>query len=131
MSDRIRQLEDALAISQASNGSRDTHPLLSRELLSIKSGIELHSASQGAAGTSTSADASSDNAGSSTQANPAEETVLQTFGTLAVRDDGGALFYGSSAGQEVLLRFHMHTLRSEHYYRVCCLMQISNLTTSS
>lgn len=107
MSDRIRQLEDALAILQASTGARDAHPLLSRDLLSIKSGIELHSASSIGGIAGTSAGPSSERAGSNPPANSEDETVLEVFGTLAVRDDGGARFFGSSAGQEVLRNFHM------------------------
>ncbi|KAK7680387.1 hypothetical protein QCA50_016627 [Cerrena zonata] len=103
MSDRIRQLEDALAILQASTGARDPHPLLSRDLLGIKSGIELHSASLAGGSTNVGADSSSDNSGTNPPANSENEMVLEVFGTLAVRDDGGARFFGSSAGQESLL----------------------------
>ena len=42
MSDRIRQLEDAL--STLNTGSSEPHPLLTRDLLEIKSMIDLHSA---------------------------------------------------------------------------------------
>jgi energy-converting hydrogenase A subunit M len=90
MSDRIRQLEDALAVSH-SNVSREPHPLLQRDL-KIKSMIDLHSAIE--------------------QANRIEETtelddnrVLDTFGTLALRDDGASTFYGRSAGHEVSILF--------------------------
>ena len=87
MSARIRQLEDALAVSHTLTSS-DTHPLLQRDMLRIKSIIDLHSAIE--------------------QANENEETserddsrVLDTFGTLALRDDGASTFYGRSAGHEV------------------------------
>jgi hypothetical protein len=87
MSARIRQLEDALAVSHAATSS-DTHTLLQRDLLRIKSIIDLHSAIE--------------------QTNEDEETtgrddsrVLDTFGTLALRDDGASTFYGRSAGHEV------------------------------
>lgn len=87
MSARIRQLEDALAVSHATTSS-DTHTLLQRDLLRIKSIIDLHSAIE--------------------QTNENEETtgrddsrVLDTFGTLALRDDGASTFYGRSAGHEV------------------------------
>jgi DNA-binding transcriptional MocR family regulator len=90
MSDRIRQLEDALAVSH-STVSRDPHPLLQRDL-KIKSMIDLHSAVE--------------------QANRNEEStelddnrVLDTFGTLAFRDDGASTFYGRSAGHEVSTLF--------------------------
>jgi hypothetical protein len=87
MSARIRQLEDALEVSHSMTSS-DTHPLLQRDLRQIKSVIDLHSAIE--------------------QANEDEGTaehddsrVLDTFGTLALRDDGASTFYGRSAGHEV------------------------------
>ncbi|KAI0260057.1 hypothetical protein BC834DRAFT_1013816 [Gloeopeniophorella convolvens] len=86
MSDRIRQLEDALAVSHFSI-SRDPHPLLQRDLLKIKSIIDLHSAAA-QKGDSEGADE-----------RDASQT-LDVFGTLALRDDGGSTFYGRSAGQE-------------------------------
>lgn len=91
MSDRIRQLEDALAILQSTSSS-ETHPLLSRELLKIKSSLELHAAS-GAN--------DSDGSPSRGQEEGELEQSIDSFGTLAIRDDGGATFYGVSAGQEV------------------------------
>lgn len=95
MSDRIRQLEDALAIVQSSV-TRDLHPLLVQDLLKIKSGLELHSAAhlQGRA-------AHSDDDG---EQGDEESQYIDAFGTLAVRDDGAATFYGRSAGSEVRLR---------------------------
>ena len=45
MSDRIRQLEDRLAILQSSV-LREPHPLLARELLRIESVLELHAAAE-------------------------------------------------------------------------------------
>jgi hypothetical protein len=91
MSARIRQLDDALSVSHSLT-SNDTHPLLQRDLLQIKSIIDLHSAIE--------------------QANQNEETterddsrVLDTFGTLALRDDGAPTFYGRSAGHEVRTLF--------------------------
>lgn len=85
MSDRIRQLEDALAILQSTQ-TNEPHPLLQRELLKIKSSIELHSAVEGEDGA------------------PQEDEdsqYIDAFGTLAIRDDGAATFYGRSAGSEV------------------------------
>ena len=98
MSDRIRQLEDALAILQSSN-SREPHPLLRRELLGIKSGLHLHSAQrdpgkgqeQGTAEAESTQDSQLDE----------QSQEIDAFGTLAVRDDGVATFYGRSAGSEV------------------------------
>ena len=85
MSARIRQLEDALTVSH-SNVSRDTHPLLQRDLLQIKSIIDLHSAIEEIADETTEVD---------------NGRVLDVFGTLALRDDGASTFYGRSAGHEV------------------------------
>lgn len=121
MSDRIRQLEDALAILQASTGAHDPHPLLSRDLLEIKSSVELHSASLAAGVTNANADSSSDNS--------ENEMVFELFGTLAVRDDGGTRFFGSSARQEVFRIFHMSSLVLNSCYRVYCLTQTSNVST--
>lgn len=96
MSARIRQLEDALAVLHSSV-SHDTqpHPLLQRDLLQIKSIIDLHSAIE--------------------QATENEETtelddsrVLDTFGTLALHDDGASTFYGRSAGHEVGIVFFIY-----------------------
>lgn len=88
MSDRIRQLEDAVAILQ-STLSNEPHPLLSRELLKIKSSIELHAA------------VDEEVVAQSRKQEPEEEGVIDAFGTLAIRDDGAATFYGRSAGSEV------------------------------
>lgn len=95
MSDRIRQLEDALALLQSTVSGSEPHPLLNRELLKIKSSLELHAASGG-------------NDSEGTPPREAEEEAdleqsIDSFGTLAIRDDGGATFYGRSAGQEVSL----------------------------
>ncbi|KAG5652402.1 hypothetical protein H0H81_005096 [Sphagnurus paluster] len=109
MSDRIRQLEDALAVLQLTQ-TRDTHPLLHRDLLKIKSSIELHAAVDG-----------EDAAGPQQQEEDTEESqAIDAFGTLAIRDDGAATFFGRSAGSESLLigeatspppptRSHSHT----------------------
>ena len=89
MSERIRQLEDGLAILQSSN-TRDPHPLLRPDLLTIKSGLELHSAVQQRSGAPLS------------ELNEDEDgEQIDAFGTLAVRDDGAATYYGRSAGSEV------------------------------
>ena len=88
MSDRIRLLEDALTILQ-STVSSESHPLLDRDLLKIKSSIELHAAIQDAEGENLS------------KLEEADEQYIDAFGTLAIRDDGAATFYGRSAGSEV------------------------------
>ncbi|EIM87411.1 uncharacterized protein STEHIDRAFT_121038, partial [Stereum hirsutum FP-91666 SS1] len=91
MSTRIRQLEDALALSHF-NSSRDPHPLLSRENLKVKSIIDLHAApNAGPLDGETNGEGEGD--GDDTPS-------LDIFGTLALRDDGGSTFYGRSAGQE-------------------------------
>lgn len=91
MSDRIRQLEDGLAILQSSV-ARDPHPLLAVDLLKIKSGLELHSAAEGI---------SNEALGEAYPEDEEEPAYVDAFGTLAVRDDGAATFYGRSAGSEV------------------------------
>lgn len=95
MSDRIRQLEDALAILQStvSGPSGEPHPLLHRDLLKIKSSIELHSAST-LPGGDEHLDREEEDEGE-------KEECIDAFGTLAIRDDGAATFYGRSAGSEV------------------------------
>ena len=95
MSDRIRQLEDALALSHF-HVTREQHPLLRRDLMKIKSIIDLHVAAGG--------DAVQDPDRPEAEKAPEdadESTALDIFGTLALHDDGGSTFYGRSAGQEV------------------------------
>ncbi|KAF8803345.1 hypothetical protein BYT27DRAFT_7171817 [Phlegmacium glaucopus] len=96
MSDRIRLLEDALAILQStvSGPGGEPHPLLHRDLLAIKSSIELHSATQGAPG---------EDGIDAEEGEGDEEQYIDAFGTLAIHDDGAATFYGRSAGSESLL----------------------------
>ncbi|KAG1737552.1 fungal-specific transcription factor domain-containing protein [Suillus paluster] len=89
MSDRIRQLEDALAIVQTSPSEQ--HPLLHRDLLDIKSIIDLHAA------------VDEETAGKSKNEVDDDSQYIESFGTLAIRDDGAATFYGPSAGSESLL----------------------------
>ncbi|KAK0220929.1 hypothetical protein EDD85DRAFT_983666 [Armillaria nabsnona] len=89
MSDRIRQLEDALMILQ-STITTEPHPLLDRDSLKIKSSIELHAAIQ----------ESENNAAQAEEVDDSQ--YIDAFGTLAIRDDGAATFYGRSAGQEVI-----------------------------
>lgn len=100
MSDRIRQLEDALAILQ-STLSNDPHPLLNRELLRVKSSIDLHSAVEGAGGGDDMFGGVGGSIGSMMEEEPEESQYIDAFGTLAIRDDGAATFYGRSAGSEV------------------------------
>lgn len=92
MSDRIRQLEDALTILHSASNPSDAHPLLDRDLLKVKSIIELHAAVH--------------DEEPSTKSPPEEiddSQYIDAFGTLALRDDGASTFYGRSAGSEVTL----------------------------
>lgn len=106
MSDRIRQLEDAVAILQSTLSS-EPHPLLSRELLKVKSSIELHAAIDDQLAAQSGASGGSSTSTSTAKQDPEEEeeSVMDAFGTLAIRDDGAATFYGRSAGSEVRGRF--------------------------
>ncbi|KAF9078402.1 hypothetical protein BDP27DRAFT_1309531 [Rhodocollybia butyracea] len=89
MSDRIRQLEDALTILHSTTGATDPHPLLDREALKIKSSLELHAAIQ---------------AENKVKEEELEDSqYIDAFGTLAIREDGASTFYGRSAGSESLL----------------------------
>jgi hypothetical protein len=75
--------------------------LLDRELLKIKSSIELHSASIGPVVPENALEAEAEEDGD-------DEKYIDTFGTLAIRDGGAATFYGRSAGQESLLIVSHH-----------------------
>ena len=82
MSERIRQLEDALAIFQAGVSS-ERHPLLRDELLSIKFGPEVRR---------------------TVDEEHTRNTLSQTIdalGTLTVGDHGETKFIGRSGGTEV------------------------------
>ena len=89
MSDRIRNLEDGLAILHSHNNpTREPHPLLSADLLKIKSGLELHSATRFASGSGGGGVDMTEN----TEDDEEEVQYIDAFGTLAVRDDGAATF---------------------------------------
>ncbi|KAI0319354.1 hypothetical protein OF83DRAFT_1163006 [Amylostereum chailletii] len=88
MSERIRQLEDALTHAHLAS-TEDPHPLLKRDFLKIKSIIDLHSA----------VDALPMEGEEEAEEGDGSE-ALDIFGTLAVHEDGGSTFYGRSAGQE-------------------------------
>jgi len=84
MGQRIRQLEDALAIFQ-SGVSSDVHPLLKEELLAIKFGPEK---------------------GYVPRKDPpsrkeSTEPPIDAFGTMTIGDGGAAKYFGPSAGSEV------------------------------
>ncbi|KAK7686317.1 hypothetical protein QCA50_010541 [Cerrena zonata] len=83
MSERIRQLEDALAIFQAGVSS-ERHPLLRDELLSVKFGPEVRR---------------------TVDEEHTRNTLSQTIdalGTLTVGDHGETKFIGRSGGTETL-----------------------------
>lgn len=98
MSDRIRQLEDALATLQSSLSS-EPHPLLTRDLMNIKSSIELHAAIEEDAKAQLARFEA--DGGTSTAGDGDGENVIDAFGTLAISNDGASMFYGRSAGSEV------------------------------
>ncbi|KAF9646324.1 hypothetical protein BDM02DRAFT_3100026 [Thelephora ganbajun] len=75
MSQRIRQLEDALSVAHSSDVHGDRHPLLHDELLGIKFGSGPRSVSE-------------DN----------DDQFTLSFGTLAITDSGGSSYFGVSAG---------------------------------
>lgn len=87
MSERIRQLEDALAIFQAGISS-ERHPLLRDELLTIKFGPEVRR---------TIDDEFTRNAMSQS---------IDALGTLTIGDNGETKYIGRSGGSEVRLRTH-------------------------
>ncbi|EJD00565.1 uncharacterized protein FOMMEDRAFT_127222 [Fomitiporia mediterranea MF3/22] len=85
MSERIRQLEDALQIAQSSISSAP-HPLLSGKLLSVKSGVDSLSAEQDKTG----------------EASEDEEEMFTAFGTLTVTEHGESRFIGRVAADNLL-----------------------------
>ncbi len=92
MGQRIRQLEDALAIFQA-GVSNECHALLQDDLLAIKFGPE-----NGKAPEKRSSDLSAD--------------AIDALGTLTIGDNGEAKYFGRSAGSEVRLYIAVLSSRS-------------------
>ena len=82
MSERIRQLEDALAIFQAGI-SHERHPLLRDELLTIKFGPEVRRTVD------------------EEQARDQLSSTIDALGTLTVGEHGESKYFGRSAGSEV------------------------------
>ena len=82
MSQRIRDLEDALALLQASI-SAEKHILLRNELLLIKNGPERQRSAE-----------------PDTHEDPLAAPV-DAFGTLTIGDSGESRYFGASAGSEV------------------------------
>ena len=75
MSQRIRQLEDALSVTCNSETHGERHPLLRDELLAVKFGSGPRSVSE-----------------------DDDDQFTLSFGTLAVTDSGGSSYFGVSAG---------------------------------
>lgn len=86
MSQRIRQLEDALQIAQATTSSHP-HPLLSEDLLSIKSGVD---------------DVTGENVPRKDAVEDDDDDgdgVANAFGTLSVSEKGETRFVGRVAAE--------------------------------
>jgi len=97
MSNRIRQLEDALAILQSSV-SDQRHPLLNDELLKVKFGSESINARE----TPTSDE------------DHATQKSIDALGTLTLGNSGKLQYLGRSAGSEVgaLSFFSLHFIHA-------------------
>lgn len=98
MGQRIRQLEDALAIFQA-GVSNECHALLRDDLLAIKFGPE-----NGKAPEKRSSDLSAD--------------AIDALGTLTIGDHGEAKYFGRSAGSEVRLYISLWFPPAHFLYRL-------------
>lgn len=83
MSDRIRQLEDALAVLQASH-SNEQHPLLQDSMLILDQ------------------DKTEDRANESDDGDDPRD-ALNAFGTMSISDQGVSRFFGPTGGSENLL----------------------------
>ena len=83
MGERIRQLEDALAILQAKH-TNDPHPLLRDDAL-----------------ITTKSEPQYDNDALASQTTQKQGDVIEAFGTLSVYDHGVSRFFGPSGGTEV------------------------------
>ncbi|KAL5512411.1 hypothetical protein ACEPAG_3403 [Sanghuangporus baumii] len=88
MSQRIRQLEDALQISHSSVSGMP-HPLLSEPLLAIKSGVD---------GLTNEENEKEEN-----EVADEEEELATAFGTLTVADSGASRFVGRVAAETLLM----------------------------
>ena len=110
MSQRIRQLEDALKISHAATTpgatAESTHPLLTEELLTIKAGVDLLQAEgnvkdgvEGGWGEGEGDDGEQEKGAHS------DAALSQLIGTLAISDKGDSRFVGNT-GAEVHVCCH-------------------------
>jgi hypothetical protein len=98
MKERIRQLEDALAILQAKS-SNEPHPLLRDELLSANTDHD-------------------DEEMTDTEVKPVHSPdIIDAFGTLSVSEHGVSRFFGPTGGAEVRDRHlaNMFLMSSIHY----------------
>ncbi|KAG1721461.1 hypothetical protein EDB19DRAFT_1898323 [Suillus lakei] len=78
---KIAQMSDRILLA-------NSIPLLHRDFLDIKSIIDLHAA------------VDEETVGKSNHEVDDDSQYIESFGTLAIRDDGAATFYGPSAGSE-------------------------------
>lgn len=90
MSERIRQLENALSASTAGSGP---HPLLREDLLLVKVPIEFRNESKSPTQEPPQA--------ASTKEKDSMPTLLDAFGTLEIGSDGHSRFFGQTARTEV------------------------------
>ena len=88
MSERIRQLENALAQSV----SPEPHPLLREDLLLVKVPIEFRNDAESLLQVSPREKQSEDNG--------SLPTLLNAFGTLKIGEDGHSRFFGQTARTE-------------------------------
>ena len=90
MSQRIRQLEDALEISHTANSS-NPHPLLREELLAIKRCV-------------TAPEPATKEPSPAAVAEAADGDYVEAMGTMTISDRGGvSRFIGGSGGSESLI----------------------------
>ncbi|KAF7975554.1 hypothetical protein HWV62_43752 [Athelia sp. TMB] len=92
MSQRIRELEDALALLQ-SQISKETHPLLREELLYVKDLPEKRPSAE--------PDAPED---------PLAGDPVDAFGTLTIDDSGESIYFGATAGSEAIAKPEIPTV---------------------
>ena len=107
MGERIRQLEDALAILQA-KCTTEPHPLLRDDVASNQT-----------------PERDDDGPSPDTKDQKSAQDVLEAFGTLSVYDHGVSRFFGPSGGTEVRIFF---TLRSKWSTdNVSCALSICSM----
>ena len=93
MSNRIRQLEDALAFLQSAV-SEETHPLLAESMLRVKFGSEVFNGPR-------IANDVSNLGGTASGSSPVTEKSIHALGTLTLGSSGDVHYFGRSAGSEV------------------------------